>query len=48
MPEVTTSPSIVFDLGGVLVDWNPRYLHFTDATALRRELIRRGLLPGPA
>jgi 2-haloacid dehalogenase len=27
MPEVTTAPSIVFDLGGVLIDWNPRYLY---------------------
>ncbi|MEO5583084.1 MAG: HAD family phosphatase, partial [Saprospiraceae bacterium] len=22
-------PTIIFDLGGVLIDWNPRYLYHT-------------------
>jgi 2-haloacid dehalogenase len=34
MPEVTRSTVVVFDLGGVLIDWDPRYLYrqlFDDA-----------------
>ncbi len=27
MPTANLSYAIVFDLGGVLVDWNPRYLY---------------------
>ncbi len=33
MPEVTPIKTVIFDLGGVLIDWNPRYLYrklFTD------------------
>lgn len=36
-----TPSSIVFDLGGVLIDWNPRYLYrkiFTDEQAMERFL----------
>ena len=27
MPEVTRSTTVVFDLGGVLIDWDPRHLY---------------------
>ena len=37
----TPSPAILFDLGGVLIDWNPRYVYrdlFPDAAAMERFL----------
>ena len=27
MPEVTRSTTVIFDLGGVLIDWDPRHLY---------------------
>jgi len=47
MHIMTAIDAIVFDLGGVLVDWNPRYLyrdHFPDPAALEGFLAETGLL----
>ena len=42
-------PVVVFDLGGVLIDWNPRYLYrklFDDEAAMERFLARSATAPG--
>jgi 2-haloacid dehalogenase len=41
MPDAGRAPVIVFDLGGVLIDWNPRHLYrklFDDEAAMERFL----------
>jgi 2-haloacid dehalogenase len=38
--------SVVFDVGGVLLDWNPRYLYrklFSDDAAVERFLVETDL-----
>ena len=40
MPD-GANQAVVFDLGGVLIDWNPRYLYrqlFTDQAEMERFL----------
>jgi 2-haloacid dehalogenase len=42
MPGAGRTPVIVFDLGGVLIDWNPRHLYrklFDDEAAMERCLL---------
>ena len=44
---MTTRSAVIFDLGGVLIDWNPRYLYrkiFADETGIDRFLSETGLL----
>ncbi|NYE29746.1 2-haloacid dehalogenase [Rhodanobacter sp. K2T2] len=40
-PEQPAPDTVIFDIGGVLIDWNPRYLYrqlFDDETAMERFL----------
>ena len=45
-PPNTPSPAIIFDFGGVLIDWNPRYLYRKlfpgDEQAMERFLVEIG------
>lgn len=44
---MNTTPTFIFDLGAVLIDWNPRYLYrtmFNDEAAMERFFVETGLL----
>ena len=44
---MNSKPAIIFDLGGVLIDWNPRYLYrkmFPDDKAIQIFIDETGLL----
>ncbi len=44
---MNSKPAIIFDLGGVLIDWNPRYLYrqmFTDDEAIQNFMEETNLL----
>lgn len=45
--EMRRKPAIIFDLGGVLIDWNPHYLYrkmFADETLIQDFIEETGLL----
>lgn len=44
---MNAKPAIIFDLGAVLIDWNPRYLYrklFTDETVMEQFFVETDLL----